>query len=325
VSEDSVQEVEHSIEIAAEPEAVHRLLADAVAWPHLFPPNVHVEREDLGAGRERLHIWALAGDEVRAWTSQRRVRTEELRISFHQEVSTAPVASMSGTWQVQAGPDGGSRVVLTHAFRAVGDDPAGLEWIEQATDRNSRSELESLRKLAESLVEPDEVLFTFADSVIVQASPEPVYDFLYRADLWPQRLPHVARVDLAEPAEQQQVLEMDSLSTAGARHTTRSVRIGRPPCLLVYKQTATPPALAAHTGRWILEDGPRPGTTRAVSEHTVRLDPQEALRLPGVGSLAEARAAVRRALGANSLITLEHAREYAQGGEDSELIRPATL
>ena len=313
MSEDPGREVEHTVEIAAEPEAVHRLLADAVAWPHLFPPTVHVEREDLGSGRERLHIWALAGEDVRAWTSQRQVCGEELEIAFRQEVSAAPVASMSGVWRVRARPEGGSRVVLSHAFRAVADDPAGLDWIEQATDRNSRSELESLRTLAEGLGERDQVLFTFADEVLVEAPPEPVYDFLYRADLWPRRLPHVARVDLAEPADRQQVLEMDTLSTEGVRHTTRSVRIGRPPRLLVYKQTATPAALAAHTGRWILQDGPRPGTTRAISEHTVRLDPDKALGLPGVGSLAEARDAVRRALGANSTITLELAREYAEG------------
>lgn len=315
MSEDSVREVEHAVEIAAEPEAVHRLLADAVSWPHLFPPTVHVEREDLGAGRERLRIWALAGEEVRAWTSQRHVREEDLEISFRQEVSTPPVAAMSGTWRVRARPGGGSRVVLTHAFSAVADDPAGLDWIEQATDRNSRTELDSLRLLAEDLGERDEVLFTFADGVLVEAPPEPVYEFLYHADLWPQRLPHVARVELAEPAERQQVLEMDTLAADGTRHTTRSVRIGLPPHTLVYKQTSTPPALAAHTGRWLLQAGPRPGTTQVQSEHTVRLDRREALRLPGVGSLAEARAAVRKALGTNSLTTLRHAREYAEGLE----------
>ena len=46
-----------------------------------------------------------------------------MRISFRQEVSSPPVASMGGTWIVEAITADESRVRLLHDFRAVDDDP----------------------------------------------------------------------------------------------------------------------------------------------------------------------------------------------------------
>ncbi|WP_425586060.1 hypothetical protein [Streptomyces thioluteus] len=40
-----------------------------------------------------------------------------------------------------------SRVRLLHDYRAVDDDPAGLEWIDRAVDRNSGAELAALRPM----------------------------------------------------------------------------------------------------------------------------------------------------------------------------------
>ena len=41
-------------------------------------------------------------------------------------------------------------------------------------------------------------------------SQEEVYEFLYRASEWPQRVPHVDRVDLTEDAPGVQVMAMDT-------------------------------------------------------------------------------------------------------------------
>ncbi|MFC1437676.1 aromatase/cyclase [Streptacidiphilus sp. N1-10] len=322
MSEHVLRNVQHAVDIAAPPQVVHGLLADAVRWPAVFPPTVHVEREPLGEDRELLRIWALAGGEVRAWTSQRRLLKQRLHITFRQTVSAPPVASMSGSWDITPLSDGGSRVILSHRFAAIDDDPEQLRWIEETTDRNSTSELASLRGIAEGLVSDpgtdagtdplDRLLFSFEDSVLIQAPPEEVHDFLYRADLWPQRLPHVARVRLTEDRPGEQLLEMDTVSPDGSPHTTVSVRIGLAPHTLAYKQTVLPPAFAAHSGRWTLApDGD--GGTRATSRHTVRLDPVHILALPGVETLEQGREAVRTALGTNSLTTLNRAKELLEG------------
>ncbi|MFC8454498.1 aromatase/cyclase [Kitasatospora sp. NPDC057223] len=309
-----IRDVRHTIDIAAQPRLVHRLLADAVQWPELFPPTVHVERTALDGGREQLRIWALAGEEVRAWTSERRILPAELAIDFVQQQSAAPVAAMSGRWEIGELPDGGSRVVLTHRFSAVGDDPASLAWIEEATDRNSGTELAALRSAAERHREGSALRHSFEDSVVIRASAQEIYDYLYRADLWPQRLPHVARVELTESRPGRQLLEMDTRSPDGSAHTTRSVRIGLTPHTLVYKQTLLPAAFTAHTGRWTLapEPGAGPGATRATSHHTVVLDPEQILGLPGVDSLQQGHDVVRHALGTNSLTTLRAAKAHLE-------------
>ncbi|WP_327676539.1 aromatase/cyclase [Kitasatospora sp. NBC_00458] len=309
-----VRTARHSVDIAADPRLVHRLLAEATDWPELFPPTVHVERTALDPHRELLAIWALAGQEVKSWTSERTIDPDRLTIDFVRRLSTPPVAAMSGRWEITGRPDGGARVVLDHRFSAVDDDPEQLDWIEEATDRNSASELAALRGIAEGHARHADLRREFTDSVLIRATPEEVYGYLDRADLWPARLPHVARVELTEERPGEQVLEMDSRSPNGSVHTTRSVRIGRPPALLAYKQTVLPAAFTVHTGSWTLtaEPGPGPVVTRATARHTVVLHPAEALALPGVSSLDEAHAVVRRALGGNSLTTLNAAKDHLE-------------
>lgn len=305
----------HTVDIDAPPDLVYDLLADATRWPQLFPPTVHVVREDAGPERERLHIWALAGERLAAWTSRRELPAGRRHITFRQEVSAPPVATMEGSWEITGRP-GGSRVVLGHRFTAVADDPGALEWIEEATDRNSTSELASLRALAQQAADGDrqaELLLGFADSVVIEAPPQDVHDFLDRADLWPERLAHVARVALTEDEPGRQVLEMDTRAPDGTTHTTRSFRVSLAPHTLAYKQTTLPDALTVHAGRWeVTPEGGSGTRTRATSHHTVRLHPEHALALPGVRTLADARAVVRAAIGGNSLATLRTAKQHLE-------------
>jgi hypothetical protein len=73
--------------------------------------------------------------------------------------------------------------------------------------------------------------------------------------------------------------------------------------------------MAAHTGRWRFEEVP--AGTRAVSEHTVIIEPDR-LDVLGPGTtVADARAFVRKALGTNSTTTLLQAKEHAEKGRVS--------
>jgi len=317
---------EHTITVAAPPDAVYALVADVSSWPQVFGPTVHVEvleentADTAGAadaprtGEQLLRIWAMANEQVRTWTSRRTLDPQARVITFRQVVSAAPVASMGGTWRIEEVDDGTTRVVLLHDYRAVDDDPEAERLIERAVDRNSVAELAALKTAAELGETAQELQFTFSDSVTVAGAAGDVYGFLNRADLWPERLPHVARLGLTEDEPGIQHMDMDTRSPDGSLHNTTSVRV----CFedrkqIVYKQLRVPVAMRVHTGRWTIEPAGDDGTLTVTSWHTVVLDPEGVRSALGPeATLAEARALVRKALGTNSSTTLRHAKNFAE-------------
>jgi aromatase len=313
VSPEHVHRTEHTIEVAAPPATLYAVIADVTRWPALFSPTVHAVRVDGDDARERIRLWALAGGELKTWTSRRVLDRDAWRVGFRQEVSAPPVGSMGGEWIMRPRPGGGTLVVLKHDYTAVDDDPEKAAWIAKAVDRNSESELAGLKTAAERLEASDDLVMSFEDAVTVEAPPAEVYDFVYRCGLWPERLPHVARLDLQEDVPGVQRMTMDTRTPDGDVHTTESWRVCFPSTEIVYKQVATPALMAAHTGRWRFEEVP--GGTRAVSEHTVVIEPGR-LGVLGPGTtVADARAFVRKALGANSTTTLLKAKDHAENGK----------
>jgi aromatase len=217
---------------------------------------------------------------------------------------------MGGTWIVEATGATTSRVVLLHDYRAIGDDPDKLAWIDSAVDRNSRSELAALKRNVE-LAGATDLLLSFTDAVHIDGTAKNVYDFLNEADRWSERLPHVARVQLAEETPGLQLLTMDTRAKDGSEHTTTSVRVCFAPDRIVYKQIVLPALMTLHTGFWELtEDGS--GTT-ATSGHTVVLNTANIAAVLGPDAdLERARAYVRTALSTNSRATLGYAKAYAE-------------
>ncbi|MEV4140791.1 aromatase/cyclase [Dactylosporangium sp. NPDC049742] len=294
--------VSHEITVAAPPDRVYALLADAAGWPALFPPTVHAVATPLSDGEERLQLWATANGAVKSWTSLRTLDPVTRRITFRQEVSAPPVASMGGEWHVEEAAGGHSRVVLTHTYRAIDDDPSGLAWIAEAVERNSVAELAALE--AGALADPG-IDFAFSDSVEFAGSARDAHAFIWDAQHWPARLPHVVGVELDEEPAGVQRLRMETLAKDGSSHTTESIRVGLPGLRIVYKQTRPPALLSVHTGRWTFEE--RDGLVTATSQHRVVLRPSAVVPVLGEGrTVADARTFVREALGANSLATLRH-------------------
>ncbi|MCO6008429.1 aromatase/cyclase [Actinoallomurus purpureus] len=301
------------IDIAAPADVVYGVIADPVRWPQFFAPTVHVERTGLGGGHERLRIWATGNGEVRNWTSLRKVDPDQRTVEFRQEVSAPPVRSMGGTWSVSSLGDGGVRLVLLHDFEAVDDDPEGVEWIRRATDENSGLELGNLKRLAESWDRLGELVFSFEDSIHIDAAPEAVYGFLHDAGEWPKRLPHVAAMEFDETPDGVQTMAMRTRAKDGSTHLTESVRVCFPAQRIVYKQVVTPALIAAHTGEWVLEKVDAGVLVR--SRHTVTLNEKALDSVPGTAATpATTREVVRDAIGGNSRATLALAKEFAETG-----------
>ncbi|MCD9196491.1 aromatase/cyclase [Streptomyces albireticuli] len=306
-----LREVEHEITVSAPAAAVYRLIADVANWPRIFPPTIYVDHLEQGENTERIRIWATANGEPKNWTSRRTLDPEALRITFRQEVSTPPVATMGGTWIIEPLSEGTSRVRLLHDYTAVDEAPESLAWIDEAVDRNSRSELAALKSNVELAHAAEEVTFSFEDTVQINGSAKDVFDFINEAHLWSERLPHVATVRLEEDTPGLQSLEMDTRAKDGSTHTTKSYRVTFPSHKIAYKQVTLPALMTLHTGYWTFaenEDG-----VAASSQHTVTLNTENITKILGPDAgVAEARAYVHTALSTNSTATLNHAKAHAE-------------
>ncbi|MFJ3498502.1 aromatase/cyclase [Streptomyces sp. NPDC086091] len=311
MSQEGLREVEHDITIDAPAAAVYRLIAEVENWPRIFPPTIHVDHVERGDREERIRIWATANGEAKNWTSRRTLDPEALRITFRQEVSTPPVAAMGGTWIIEPLSETSSRVRLLHDYRAVDDDPAGLKWIDEAVDRNSRSELAALKSNVELAHASEDLTFSFEDTVRIEGSAKDAYDFINEAGLWVERLPHVASVRFTEDTPGLQVLEMDTRAKDGSTHTTKSYRVAFPHHRIAYKQVTLPALMTLHTGIWTFTE--TDGGVDATSQHTVVLNTANIARILGdEATVADARAYVHSALSTNSRATLGHAKDHAE-------------
>jgi aromatase len=307
--------LEHTIAVSAPPSSAFRVIAEAVNWPIVFLPTIHLERDDLGGGEERIHVWALANNEVKAWTSIRNVDPDHLTVQFRQEKSSPPIGAMSGEWIVEPQGDGGSLVRLLHDFRAIDDDPASLQWIAEATDRNSQTELATLKAAAEQADERESLIVQWDDTVpSTGGGADEAWEFMWNAREWPSRVPHVARMSLEEPEPNVQVMEMDTVTKDGSPHTTKSIRVGFPKRKLVYKQTTPPALLSVHLGHFLIEDTPDGWTL--TSRHIAMIRPEKITEVLGTdATLQSAREYIESALTANSRVTMEHAKAFAEGAK----------
>jgi ribosome-associated toxin RatA of RatAB toxin-antitoxin module len=297
----------HNHLVAAPADAVYRVVADVALWPVVFGPTVHVEHLHRTDREERFRLWALVAGEVNSWVSRRELDPVARRIDFRQERTHPPITAMAGRWSFHPLRDGRTEVRLDHTFSV--DDEDDMAAIRAAVDRNSTEELAALARITELGHPVDELIDTFSDTVVVDGPPADVYEFVRRSDLWPERLPHVARVVLSEDASGVQRMEMDTITADGAAHTTRSIRVCSAPSMIAYKQLLPPRMLLGHSGRWTFTGCER--GVQVVATHTVAIDPEAARAVLGEDcTLAQARTHLRAALGGNGRATLAHAARF---------------
>lgn len=309
----------HTIEADAPAATVYGLLVGSRDWPAVFEPTVFVDQLETGdapdgSSYERFRLWATVNGRVVSWSSRRDLDPARRLITFRQEHSTPPIASMAGSWQVEEA-GGRSRVTLVHEFTTVDGGEQSAQWITTALDGNSNAELGQLARLAELDAEHGAggaLVDSFEDTFDIDAPPAAVYEFIDRGDLWHERLPHVEESVLTVGEDGAQHLALTTVTPDGGRHQTASTRIRVDASRLAYKQDRTPEILLGHAGLWTiapLDGGTR---TRATSRHTFTLRPDALERVLGAGTTVDsARAHMREALGANSRATLEHAAKFA--------------
>ncbi|MGW5869086.1 aromatase/cyclase [Streptomyces sp. NPDC055239] len=298
MSVERVHSTAHEVTIEAPAGVVYALLTDSPRWPLHLRTTAHVERLEFDGRRERTRVWSTAGGRVDSWTSLRTLAPELLQVEFRQEQPTAPEHPLSGVWSVVPLAAQRSRLTLRYHFTTSAGDPAAV--------------LESLRRTAELWPRLDELALSFDDAVRIEGPAEPVYDFLYRVQDWPGRVPGVIRADVVEDEPGVQAVTMDTMEPDGSVQTTRSVRICFPHAgLIVHKQLTASGLLSAHTGEWSLVPDERGVTVSARQE--VLLCPQtiEQVRGEGAGT-AGARRHVRETLKGAGARVLALAKKHAE-------------
>ncbi|MFF1443683.1 SRPBCC family protein [Streptomyces sp. NPDC058295] len=300
---------EHTARYAGPALRGYGLIADVTRWPVLFPPCLAGEVLESDRDSERIRLWAVVGSGIRTWTSLRKLDEDRLRIDFRQETPGPPLEWMSGHWAFEGSADD-TRLVLGHEWvLAAGAEDTGAT-VAEALDRNSEAEVEAVVRWAGHPEGLEELLFTVRDAYVVRAPLPQVYDFLYRADLWPSRVPHVVALDLQEDSEvlvggaHVQTLDMRTRSDDGSVHGTQSIRLCFPDERIVYKQTTVPRGLLGHSGAWLLSEAG--DETHVTAVHQAAVDPAalEEVFGPGV-TLAAARDRAAALLAGNSRRTLE--------------------
>ncbi|MEU9086104.1 aromatase/cyclase [Streptomyces sp. NPDC048357] len=307
------QQVDHGVTIEAGLETVFELVADVARWPQFHLSAVHAEVLHTNEKGDLIQYWSLVGDSaVRTWRTVRRTDRPGGRITFAYVEADPPATEIRGEWVFTELAQDRTRVELRHHVSA----PAGadLRPLLDRIDQDAKEHLDTLRDAAQRRAELDELVLSFTDPLFVAGSIEDAYDYLYRADLWPERIPHVVGLAMTEEVPNVQFFDMDTKGPDGSTHTVRSVRICLPPNLIVYKQISLPALLDAHTGHWRFTQTPE--GVIAEARHTSTLKPS-ALSLLGAGTtVGGARRYLRRLLSANSMSNLRLAKAFAEERAD---------
>jgi C7-C12 aromatase (ARO/CYC) len=266
--------VQHTV--AAPARLVFDLVAKVQDWPRFHARSVHAEP----LGTNRFQYWSVIDDNTAGtWVA-----------SWHVDRTNLRIESESGTWDFHPVSDSVTEVRVT-----------GAEFADL---------LPAVVDEAEQFVARQDVVVDFEDTLFVSGSVDDAYAYLYEADKWPERIPHVSRLVLTETVPNIQFFDMDTRTPDGSAHTTRSVRICLPGNKIVYKQIQLPKLLSCHTGHWRFTET-REGFIMG-ARHTAVIKPDALSVLGPDTTVLDARKYLRRVLSANSMGNLRLAKAYAE-------------
>jgi C7-C12 aromatase (ARO/CYC) len=308
------QQAKYGVTIDTGYDVVFDLVTDIARWPQFHPTAVHAEVLRTSEDGELVRHWSLTGNStVRTGQTLRRIDRVGRRITFTHEDVDSPATEFRGELVFTELTPHCTEVEVRQQISAP--DGVDLGPLLNQVAQESTTYLETLRDTAERNAELDELVVSFVDPLFIAGSIEDAYDYLYRADLWPERIPHVKALTMTEDVPNIQFFDMDTASPDGSPHTTRSVRICLPPNLIVYKQIVLPGLLDGHTGHWRFTQTPE--GVIAEARHTTTIKPSALSLLGPETTVGSARRYLRRVLSANSMGNLRLAKTYAEGRVDS--------
>lgn len=297
--------VRQTATVAAPAQLVFGLVAEIQNWYQFHGPSVHAEpvgRQD-GAKCFR-HWWVIDDDTVRTWQGRWRFDRTAGRISYEFDPHEPGAAGLRGSWVFRPVSDSTTEVI-------VEQNPWGEgAYAPSRAELDLRELVESVASAAEHDEERRDLVVDFEDPLFAAGSIDDAYAYLYEADKWPERIPHVSRLVLQEDVPNIQFFDMDTAAPDGSAHTTRSVRICLPGDKIVYKQIKLPALLEGHSGHWKFTPT-REGFVLA-ARHTATIKHSALSILGPRTSVLDARKYVRRVLSANSMSNLRLAKAYAE-------------
>jgi len=297
--------VGESVVVEAPAKVVLDLIADPDPLHYLSPTIVYADRVTAGPDKDRVTVWTITETEqVWSRTQQRTLDPDGLRVTF-EDTPESTLAGVRGEWVLRAVSDDKTEIELKQDTSALTSPEAVIRAEEARSDL-----LSTVAYAAANRQELSDLVVDFRDPLFAAGSAEDAYKILYEADRWPERLAHVSRIDMTEEVPGIQFFDMDTTTSDGAPHTTRSVRICFPHSKIMYKQIGLPALLAAHTGHWLFTPT-REGIV-IESRHVAVIKPS-ALSILGEGTTVEdARRYLRRVLSTNSMTNLRLSKEFAE-------------
>ncbi len=308
----------HSIEIDSSKEDAMDMIANVSAWPAVFPPCQRASIIEDKKGRQLIEITALANGVAMTWRSKRVIDLDNNVISFEQVSPSPLLKKMTGEWRFLP-TEKGVRVELDHAYEVKNDvsglvqDVATVEdaeaFILRSVNENSNKELASIKSALENREKVESRMYDFGESVVIDADKADILEILWRAEKWPEVLPHCSgmEVNYDDGFNQELVMTVD---VNNEKEVIRTVRHRRSNYSIEYFQPSPPPALKIHTGEWVLEE--KEYGVRVSSLHRVVLNKEGVSNLWGDISEDDAYARVKTAINNNSMQTLEQVKSICE-------------
>jgi aromatase len=302
---------EHDALVAAPAAEVLVLLDALTGWPLLMSRVVYVEplNED---GPDRLaRFWSLSSLGIDDTVCRITPGPDPAELTAALVAARPPASALSLRWRAE--PDGAehSKVTLTQEFEAIADDPDAVRLLRRLLGTLADSDLSSLRRAAAIHAAYPAGRFSFGNRVPLarDASADAAFDFLSRPEKWPSHLPGVALVSLHEDRPGVQRLEMSVEEPDGSMREERAARLCFPQRHTIVQKNLRPRApLFSHTAVYSVTRGVDGEAGSVACRHTMVLDPLAVAPTFGPdATFAQATESVRRAVSAESLLTLRWA------------------
>jgi len=157
----------HSIQIEESSVNIFDILQDVNIWNDLFKPTIYAKQLTIDNNKEIIEIAALSNGLLHRWQSKRIHFTDEMKITFEQIKPNSKIEMMKGEWIVEPLGSKKTKVYLNHEYIAVREYQ---EFIDRAVEKNSKLELEGLKKSISQILQSKKRYFRSTKKITLNCS-----------------------------------------------------------------------------------------------------------------------------------------------------------